>query len=144
MIVPYTQCQYPQVVPFSDAQFQAIVNSAGANGAGMGDYLEQFGWPIPQYLTPGNNRGLGCACGGSCCEGLGGLTFDGTGLLGSGLFSGGMDLSTWGAAEYTLLAGVAYMLYATVFTTKAAARKVATIPGRVKKRGKKIKRGFFD
>ena len=108
----------------------------------MGDYLQPFGWPIPQYLTPGNNRGLGCACGGSCCGGMGGLTFDGTGLLGTGLFSG--DASEWGASEYGVLALGAYMLYSMVFTTKAAARKVATIPGRVKARGKKIKRGFFD
>ena len=140
MIVAYIGCQYPQVLPMSIDDANALITNSG----GMGDYVSPFPFIVPQYLTPGNNQGLGCACGGSCCGGLGGLTFDGTGLLGTGLFSGGTDLSTWGAGEYGVLATAAYMLYSTVFTTRAAARKVASVHGRVKKRGKKIKRGFFN
>jgi hypothetical protein len=48
--------------------------------------------------------------------GLGGLTFDGTGLLGTGLFSG--DITTWGVSE--LIAGAigAYAIYAMFFQAK--------------------------
>jgi len=48
--------------------------------------------------------------------GMGTLSFDGTGLLGTGLFSG--DPSTWGVPE--LIAGVigAYMVYSSVHQAK--------------------------
>lgn len=58
-LIPYFECQYPQVVPFTNAQAAAVVNSQGSTGvSGMGDYLSNFNWPIPQYLQPGNKRAL--------------------------------------------------------------------------------------
>ena len=54
--------------------------------------------------------------GASQSNGLRGLSFDGTGLFGTGLFSG--DISTWGIAE--IVAGVvgAYAIYAMFFQAK--------------------------
>lgn len=51
---------------------------------------------------------------------MAGLTFDGTGLLGTGLFSGGLDFSTWGPGEIGVAAVGAWMLYSTLFTTRHA------------------------
>lgn len=48
--------------------------------------------------------------------GLQGLTFDGTGLLGTGLFSG--DITTWGMPEILAGAVGAYALYSMVHQTK--------------------------
>jgi hypothetical protein len=144
MIVPYTSCAYPQVLPDSMAPY-LTVNSSGVNqptatglsglGCGCGCAGIDDEDSIENRLTDcGYAGGKGC--------GVSGLTFDGTGLLGSGLFAG--DVSTWGAAEYAALAFGAYMLYSIVFTTKAGLRRAQTIPGRVKTRAKKIKRGFVD
>jgi hypothetical protein len=71
--------------------------------------------------------GLGCpGCGGSC-QGLQGLTMDGSGLFGTGIFGTGVtltDLSTWTWAEYGTLALGAYVLLSLVHTTRAGARRV--------------------
>lgn len=48
--------------------------------------------------------------------GMQGLTFDGTGLLGTGLFSG--DMSTWGMAEILFGLVGAYAVYAMFFQAK--------------------------
>lgn len=145
-LVPYFECQYPQVLPMGLETFEAVVNSSGAQSQasaaqGMGDYLDPFGWPIPQYLTPGNNRGLGCAdCGGSC--GLGEV-FDGTGFLGTGLFLSA-DPSTWGAGEFGALAiGVLTLYYLTKGVNKAessyrGARR--SVKGKVRKVKSGVKR----
>src|SRR5271156_1466668 len=111
-LVPYFECQYPQVVPFSSADASAVINS---QGSGMGDYIQGFGFPIPQYLSPGNMRGLGCAdCGGSC-NGLG----QGSIMIGStevplsapgGLFSSGLDFTQWGLEEWGTVAVGLYVL----------------------------------
>lgn len=59
----------------------------------------------------GGMQGVGCS---NC--GMGGLTFDGSGFLGTGLFSG--DVTTWGFSE--LIAGVIglYAVYSMIFQTK--------------------------
>lgn len=134
MIVPYTECTYQQVLPETTAQY--------INSQGVGDYVDPFNFPVPQHLTPGNSRGLGCAgCGGGCgCAGLGcncgvsGLTFDGTGLLGSGLFSGGFDVSTWGAGEVIALLFGAYIVYSLTSTTKAEFRRASKGYKRVRRK----------
>ncbi len=48
--------------------------------------------------------------------GLSGLSFDGTGFLGTGLFSG--DISTWGVGEIVLGAIGIYAVYAMFFQAK--------------------------
>jgi hypothetical protein len=62
-------------------------------------------------------QGLGCPylCN-QAWGGMSGLTFDGTGLFGSGLFSG--DISTWGISE--MVAGVigVYAIYSMVHQGK--------------------------
>lgn len=63
-------------------------------------------------------QGLGCVCN----QGMGALTMDGTGLLGTGLFATATDLSTWGAGEYITLALAGYTLYALTSTTKQTYR----------------------
>ena len=67
-------------------------------------------------------------------RGMGGLTFDGTGLLGTGLFSGGLDLSTWTWAEYLATAVGIYVVYSVLSTTSRHARSVAGIPGNISAR----------
>ena len=49
-------------------------------------------------------------------SGMGGLTFDGTGLLGTGLFSG--DFTTWGVSELVASLFGAYALYSMFYQTK--------------------------
>ena len=165
-LIPYFECQYPQVI----ADNAVAVNSSGAssgmgdyvdpfsfpipqylapgNSRGLADYIDPFAFPIPQYLTPGNDRGLGCACGGACCGGMGSL-FDGTGFLGSGLFTSA-DPSTWGAGEFGALAIGTLLLYTLVKgvnkvergyrgTTRAVAKKVSKVKSGVKKRGRAAK-----
>ena len=66
------------------------------------------------YLSTnaGDCAGLGCS------QGMGALTMDGTGLMGTGLFSGGLDLSTWGAGEIAALAFGAFVLFSVFSTTE--------------------------
>lgn len=66
-----------------------------------------------QFWGAGLQGGCGRCNGG---YGLGGLTFDGTGLLGTGLFSG--DITTWGVGEAILgIIGI-YMLYSSIHQAK--------------------------
>jgi hypothetical protein len=110
--------------------------------AGLGDYVDFVPCPysaivdafnsipssdIPQPMMPEQY---------GCCNGSGlGALMDGTGLMGTGLFVGGMDPSTWGAGEYVVLAIGAFALYSMLETSKRGARRVGA-------RAKKIKRGF--
>lgn len=64
--------------------------------------------------------GLQSGCGN--CGGMGSLSFDGTGLFGTGLFSG--DITTWGVPEVaTLLVGY-YLLHSILYTTSSHAKSV--------------------
>jgi hypothetical protein len=111
--------------------------------AGLGDYVDFVPCPYPAIVDAFNSipssdipqpmmpQQYGC-CNGS---GLGSFTTDGTGLLGTGLFAGGLDTSTWGAGEFAVLAIGAYALYSMLVTTKRGVQ-------RARVRGKKIKRGF--
>jgi hypothetical protein len=57
-------------------------------------------------------------------KGMGGLTFDGTGLLGTGLFSG--DITTWGFPELIVgLVGV-YAIYSMFLQTKQIKSRAKT------------------
>lgn len=126
-LVPYFECQYPQVAPLSNSQLDSlVVNSAGS---GMGDYVQPFNFPIPQYLTPGNNRGLGCGdCGGTCgCSGL-------------GLFDT-MDPTDWGAGEYGVLAIGALVLYMMTRTVNRVEKGYRKTRGKVKGKIRKVKSG---
>jgi hypothetical protein len=64
--------------------------------------------------------------------GLRGLTFDGTGLLGTGLFAS-MDPTTWGAEWFVVLFGV-WMLFSTFHTTKQAVSYAKDIPKQRRKK----------
>lgn len=131
MYVDYFACPYDQVLPGSVSQ---VVNSSG-----LSDYVSPFPFTTPQQLAAGG-RGLGCGCGGGCGCGMSGLTFDGTGLWGSGLFSG--DTSSWGVGEFGFLALGAFVLYSVVSTSQRTSEAVRGHVGRVRSRAKKIKRGF--
>lgn len=131
-LIPYFECQYPEVI----ADNSVVVNSGGS---GMGDYIDPFTFPIPQYLTPGNNRGLGCACGGACCGGMGSL-FDGTGFLGSGLFTSA-DPSTWGAGEFGALAIGALAFYYVVRGVNKVERRARGVKRSVKGKVRAVKSG---
>jgi hypothetical protein len=73
---------------------------------------------------------------------MGAFTMDGTGMLGTGLFAGGLDVSTWGAGEFAVAAFGVFALYSMLFTSRHAAESVRSRVGKVKKRAHKIKRGF--
>lgn len=109
-------CAYGQVYDPGSA-LPMVLQSAGMSGLGL--YLPADYSPYPEMLRP---KGLGCGCAGGC--GLFGLTMDGTGLLGTGLFSGGADLSTWGIGEYAVLAFGAYAVWSLVSDVKTGAGKV--------------------
>ena len=75
-------CPYDRVIDPGSATSQLMAVS-GMPNLGLGQLLAAHPVLYPQFLAP---KGLGC-CG--CNEGLSALTMDGTGLLGTGLFSGG-------------------------------------------------------
>jgi hypothetical protein len=93
-------CPYDRVFDPGSALDQAMSVSGlplYARG-GIGEYLPAGPVIYPQFIAA---NGLGCGGKQDCgCGGMGALTMDGTGLLGTGLFSGGFDLSTWGIGEY--------------------------------------------
>ena len=101
-----------------------------AKPAGVGQYVgtpTYFGTPAGQLGI----RGLGCggSCGCSDCQ------------HGMGLFDSGLDPSGWGAGEYAALAGVAWLLYSTVFTARrAGGEHRRKLGGKVSKVGKRIAR----
>jgi hypothetical protein len=76
--------------------------------------------------------------------GMGAMTFDGTGLFGTGLFGG--DWSTWGWTELLVLPVAAYALYAMVYQTKqtkyrmegAARRRRVKRAGRLREKAKRL------
>lgn len=114
--------------------------SCNCNGLGM--YVDYFPCPYDQIVDqfnaiPADQIPQPIDCG---CNGMAGLTMDGTGLWGSGLFSGGFD--TWGAGEFGVLALGAFALYSIVFTSRRAGEAVRHRAGKISSRAKKIKRGF--
>jgi len=112
-------CPYDSLIDPGPA-LPALVQAAGIQG--LGEYLPAALAFYPQNLQA---KGLGCGCAGTDCGcGMGGLTMDGTGLLGTGLFSGGMDLSTWGVGEYVVAAFAVYAVFSLVSDVKSGATKV--------------------
>lgn len=63
--------------------------------------------------------------------GMSGLSFDGTGLLGTGLFSG--DYTTWGVGEILFGAIGAYAVYAMFFQAKQTKYRMEMSAGRHRK-----------
>jgi hypothetical protein len=71
-------------------------------------------------------------------KGMGALNFDGSGLLGSGVFGSTVnitDLSTWTWAEYVTAGLGVYVIFAVFSTTKQTATKAS-------RRAKRISQGF--
>ena len=140
MLAPFNQNWRTSSLPFSLA-LQNTVNTGGSYVTPSGTVANQKYWasrgfqgygPLIQY-GPGagmDGVGCGCNCGGNC--GMGGLTFDGTGLFGTGLFSG--DVSSWGLWEGIAgLIGV-YAVYAMFFQAKQTKYRVEMARGRQRKR----------
>src|ERR1035437_3775136 len=63
--------------------------------------------------------------------GMGGLSFDGTGFLGTGLFSG--DMATWGIGEIIFGLVGAYAVYAMFFQVKQTKYRMEIGAGRRRK-----------
>ena len=104
--VNFNPCPYPEIV---DA-----FNSISSVGHSAADHAGQ------SVLLP---------------TGIRRIQMDGTGLLGTGLFVGGFDPTTWGVGEYAVLAVGAFALYSMFDTGRRGARRIGA-------RAKKIKRGF--
>ena len=64
--------------------------------------------------------------------GMSGLSFDGTGFLGTGLFSG--DMSTWGIGEIVFGVVGIYAIYAMFFQVKQTKYRMEISAGRRRKR----------
>jgi hypothetical protein len=75
-------------------------------------------------------HGAGLQGCGKC--GMGGLTFDGSGFLGTGLFSG--DISTWGASEAVAAMIGAYAVYSMFYQAKQTKYRAQSAMGRRRKR----------
>jgi hypothetical protein len=123
MIFPRNQNWRTSRLPFSLALANTVHTGVSFNTA-SGMIANQKWWATrgmqgygPRIQYPGAGMdGLGCHCGGGCGGGMGGLTFDGTGLFGTGLFSG--DISTWGISEGLAALLGAYAIYSMIFQTK--------------------------
>ena len=125
-------CPYDRVFDPGSALDQAMAVSGLPLYApgGIGEYLPAGPVIYPQFIAA---NGLGCGGKQDCgCGGMGALTMDGTGFLGTGLFSGGFDLSTWGIGEYGVLALGAFTLYSLMQTTKQTY-------GRVRKSARRLR-----
>lgn len=101
-----------------------------------------------QYPNRGMDGHCGCGSNGNCgCSGLHGLTFDGTGLFGTGIFS---DLNpfggNWSWPEWSLVGVGVYMLYASIMQGKqtkyrlegAAQRRRKSRAARYRAKAKKL------
>lgn len=104
---------------FTVPQNPVMQNMAGSGLAGF----TPGRFSVPQTSVGMGGLGCGCGCNSAApAVGMGGLTMDGTGLLGTGLFAGGLDLSTWGAGEYVTAAAGAYVLFSVLSTGKRHAQ----------------------
>lgn len=163
MIFPFDQNWETSRLPFSlalrntvntgvsfDTPSRAIANRQRWARAGFGGYGPQI-----QYPGAGMD-GLGCGCGCGCncgSHGLRGLTFDGTGMFGTGLFSG--DWTTWGIPEGIGILFGGFAFYAMFMQTKqtkyrlegAAQRRRVSKAAKYRARAKKLEEkgfgGFF-
>jgi hypothetical protein len=94
----------------------------------LGDFVASR-FTVPQNPIVKNlMTGMGMGCCDSCSNGfnssgLQGLTMDGTGLAGTGLFAG--DMSTWGMGEYATIGLGLYAAFALTSTTKRHAQTVS-------------------
>ena len=83
-------------------------------------FVQRIDWTRAQE---NEMRGFGCtACGGNC------------GKCGLGLFETGFDFSGWSWPEWSVAILGGYALLSMLFTTKRAARKIASIPGERRKK----------
>ena len=127
LLVPHYQNWRTSTLPFSIALANSV-NTGVSYDTPSGFIAEEQRWasrgfqsyvPRVQYPNKGLDGHCGCGCGGGCgcgSHGMHGLTFDGSGLFGTGLFSG--DWTTWGWEEG--IAGLigAYAAYAMFFQAK--------------------------
>jgi hypothetical protein len=115
MLIPKQQNWRTTTLPFSLA-LQNTVNT-GVSWSSPSNAVRNSQWWAARGFQGLGQCPSGCSPGCRCKSGLGDLSFDGTGLLGTGLFS--MDPSTpWGIPE--LVAGLigAYAFYSMFMQTK--------------------------
>ena len=108
-------CPYDSVLD-PGSQLQPIMQAMDMPGLGV--YLPAQLALYPQMVQA---KGLGC----NCARGMGAFSMDGTGLLGTGLFSGGTDLSTWGVGEWLVIAFGVYAASSFVGDTKRGYSRVS-------------------
>lgn len=116
---------------------------------GLGDYLPRAVCPdppivqewmqIPYAQIQGDMDAMGVDRL-HCMQGLGALTMDGTGLFGTGLFSGGFDLSTWGIGEYLVAVVGGYMVLNLFSDIARGSKKVSRKVRSVRSKSKRKKR----
>jgi hypothetical protein len=117
MLMPRQQNWRTSTLPFSLA-LQNTVNTGVSFDTSSGAIANSQRWaargfqgygPWIQYGRSAGMDGIGC----NCQRGMGSLTFDGSGLFGTGLFG-----DTWGVPETVgVLIGL-YALYSMFYTTK--------------------------
>ena len=88
---------------------------------GVGTFVQSV--PCLTGTGPGAKAaGMGCGCPAAGCRCGMGAWMDGSGLFGTGLFSGGLDYSTWGIGEWAAVLFGGYFLVSLFHTTKTATR----------------------
>ena len=136
-------------------------SGGGPENPGIGQYI-----PTDTYfMTPAGQAGIrglgglgcGCGCGGGCgCSQPGGMgtlgdstgllgsgLFNGNGVMGTGLFEGGFDPTTWGPAEWAVIALGGYVAFSVFYATKAGIGYASTVPTRARRAARGVKSSFL-
>ena len=134
MLTAFNQNWHTTNLPYSLA-LANTVNTGGSFSTSSGAVRNSKIWasagfrglgPVLTFRGAGmDGMGCGCGCGGGCGgragRGLSGLTFDGTGVLGTGLFCWPPSADgscSWGIAELILGAMGLYAVYSMFRQTK--------------------------
>ncbi len=102
-----------QRINWTNGQEAEMVAGFGRGMAGYGG-VDEFRPDCAQMSRSCSEKGLGCACGGTCVRGCG-----------LGIFDGGLDTSTWGFPEWGIAVGLGgYVLTSLFFTGRRVGRSV--------------------
>lgn len=109
--------------PSGMGAFQEVANYGWLYNPPPYNFLDSPSQQVPNvnFYAPAQSMGFsGLGCAGSSCGCNKGAAASGGGL---GLFDGGMDLSSWGWAEYAAIVAGLYILASSIGDSRTAVRK---------------------
>lgn len=117
--------------------YNVAYRRAGSAYKGFGQFDQYGNYTGPMYDAAGNYIGPNMS---PQHRGVSGLTFDGSGLLGTGIFGNG----PWDWSEWLILAIGAYALFSIFYTTQETAKKTtqkaaSAFEGRRRSRAAKLR-----